>query len=225
VKSVATVPASSHLIWEPVHLPARQAQDAEVAAILITASGGDLVVLKPHKAGARCEWQITVSPAAIALVYGPQGLSEGKVKSLVTRNQALVGQIADYAEQTSKVETLVQELSDAEQSGGGADAALKGFAARYDVALPKLDAKASTDQQAAVLLKTLLPTTNTYDPLAARSAQMQRPVWRRRWRGCSSEAAWAWPPAGRRYSPISKARSFLVWSSARRSRRMRIEAG
>jgi hypothetical protein len=174
IRSVSVVPAGSHLVWEPVHLPAKQAGEAEVAAILVPPSGEDLVVLKPKKAGARAEWQVDSSPAAVALVYGPQGLSAGKVKSLVTRDQALVGQIADYAEQTSKVETLVQELSDAEQSGVGTDAALKGFSARFNVDVPKLDAKASTNQQAATLLKTVLPGTNAYDPLAARNVQMQQ---------------------------------------------------
>ena len=98
----------------------------------------------------------------------------GKVRSLVTHNRQVVEQIADYAEQTSKVESLVQEVADAEQSGSGVDAALKGFSSRYGVALPKLDAKASTNQQASVLLKTLLPTAGSYDPLAARNSQAQQ---------------------------------------------------
>jgi hypothetical protein len=173
IKSLAAVPAASHLIWEPVHLPLKNAGSAEVTAILVPPSGEDLVVLKPRKAGVRADWQLTMSPAAIALVFGPQGLSEGKVKSLVTHDRQLVGEIADYAEQTSKVESLVQELSDAEQSGG-TDAALKGFSARYGVALPKLDGKVSSDQQAATLLKTVLPTTNGFDPLASRDAQVQQ---------------------------------------------------
>jgi len=142
--------------------------------IVVPASGQELLVLKPKKAAARAEWQTPLAPAVIAIVLGPQGLSEGRVSSLVTHNQQLVEQLADYAEQTSKVESLVQELSDAQQSGGGADAALKGFSARYGVALPRLDGKASTDQQAAVLLKTVLPTANTYDPLATSNAQAQQ---------------------------------------------------
>ena len=34
--------------------------------------------------------------------------------------------------------------------------------------------KASSDQQAVLLLKALIPASNTYDPLAARSAQVQQ---------------------------------------------------
>ncbi len=51
---------------------------------------------------------------------------------------------------------------------------MKGFAARYSVATPKLDPKTSTDQQAAVLLKAMVPAAGTYDPLAGKSSQMQQ---------------------------------------------------
>ncbi|MBS1853730.1 MAG: hypothetical protein JST11_00075 [Acidobacteria bacterium] len=130
--------------------------------------------MEPRKAGRQTEWQTPFRPAAIALVIGPEGLSMGKVKSLVTHNQQLVNQIADYAEQTSKVEGLVQELSDAEQSGGRADAVLKGFAAHYGVSAPRLDPTASKDQQASVLLQTLLPAASNYDPLSAGHQQVQQ---------------------------------------------------
>ena len=68
----------------------------------------------------------------------------------------------------------MQELADAEQLGGGADAALKGFSSQYGVDLPKLNTRTSSDQQAVLLLKTMLPASNTYDPLATRSAQAQQ---------------------------------------------------
>ena len=138
------------------------------------ASDADLITLEPRKAEARTEWQLPDRPQVIALIFGPQGLSEGKIKSLVTRNRELLRQLADYAEQSSQVESLVQELADSEQSGGGADAALKGFSSQYGVDLPRLDTKVSSDQQAVLLLKALLPTSSTYDPLATRSVQAQQ---------------------------------------------------
>src|SRR5664279_5839204 len=82
--------------------------------------------------------------------------------------------MADYAEKSSQVESLVQDLADAEQSGGGADAVLKGFSSQYGVSPQKLNPKAASDQQAVLLLKTLLPASNAYDPLASRSAQVQQ---------------------------------------------------
>src|ERR1035438_3088371 len=101
LKSLATLPEGAHLVWAPVHLPLSQAASAEVTAILVPASGDDLVILDPHPANTRVEWQLAASPAAIAVVFGPQGLSMGKVRSLVTRNREVVEQIADYAAETS----------------------------------------------------------------------------------------------------------------------------
>ena len=174
LKSVAAIPGGSHLIWNPLHLTPQAYSSAEVAAVLVPASDADLITLEPRKAGMRTEWQLPEGPQVIALIFGPQGLSESKIESLVTRNRELLRQLADYAEQSSQVESLVQELADAEQSGGGADAALKGFSSQYGVDLPKLNTKTPSDQQAVLLLKALLPASNAYDPLATRSVQAQQ---------------------------------------------------
>ena len=72
----------------------------------------------------------------VALVLGPDGLNMNKVKSLVADNADLLTQLADYAQQASAVELLVQQLADSGQSGAGTDAALKGFASRWGVATP-----------------------------------------------------------------------------------------
>ncbi len=174
LKSVSAIPAGSHLIWNPVHLTPQASSSAEVAAVLVPASDGDLTTLEPRKAGTRAEWQLLERPQVIALIFGPQGLSEGKIKSLVTRNRELLKQLADYAERSSEVESLVQELADPQQSGGGADSVLKGFSSQYGVSAPKLDPKASSDQQAALLLKALLPASTAFDPLAGKSIQVQQ---------------------------------------------------
>jgi hypothetical protein len=176
IKEVARAPVGAHLIWEPVHLSTQAAGDAEISAVLLPEGDGELTVLAPEKAGEHAEWMLPKSPAVVALIYGPHGLSEGKVKELVTRNHDLLTQLANYAQQTSEVEALVQQLANSESSGGGMDAALKGVSSQYGVDLSKLDPKASTDQQAVVLLKAVLPSANNYDPLATRSAQMQSSV-------------------------------------------------
>ena len=174
LKSMATIPGGARLIWNPVHLAPQASSTAEVAVVLMPALDGDLIILDPRKAGARTEWQLLERPQVIAIIFGPQGLSEGKIRSLVTRNRDLVKELADYAEQSSEVESLVQELADAEQSGGGADAVLKGFSSQYGVSPQKLNSKTPSDQQAVLLLRTLLPASNAYDPLANRSAQVQQ---------------------------------------------------
>lgn len=134
LKSVAAITAGSRLIWNPVHLTPPASSNAEVAVVLVPDSGGDLIILEPRSAVTRTEWQLLERPQAIALIFGPQGLSEGKIKSLVAHNRNLVKQLADYAEQSSEVESLVQEIADAEQSGGGTDAILKGFSSQYGCA-------------------------------------------------------------------------------------------
>ena len=173
LKSVAEIPGGARLIWNPVHLTPHASTSGEVAAALVPASDGDLVILEPRKAGTRAEWQLLDRPQVIALIFGPQGLSEGKIKSLVTHDRELLKQLADYAEQSSQVESLVQELATAEQ-GGGADAVLKGLSTKYGVNAQKLNTNASSDQQATLLLKALLPASNAYDPLASQSAQAQQ---------------------------------------------------
>lgn len=176
LKSLALVPAGGRLIWDPVHLSPHVSGKAEVAALLVPQSRGAIVVLEPRKAAAHAEWELPQSPAVVALILGPQGLSMGKVKSLLAHNEDLLTQLADYAEQTSEVENLVQQLADSEDSGKSADAALKGFSSQFGIAMPKLDTKAATDQQASVLLRAVLPSANSYDPLAPAGAQMQQSV-------------------------------------------------
>lgn len=158
LKSLAAIPAGSHLIWNPVHLTPQASSSAEVTAVLVPASDGDLITLEPRKAGTRTEWQLLERPQVIAVIFGPQGLSEGKIKSLVTRNRELLKQLADYAEQSSQVESLVQALADAQQSGGGADSVLKGFSSQYGVAAPKLDTKASSGSAGGASAESIAPS-------------------------------------------------------------------
>ena len=172
LKSVASVPAGSRLIWNPAHLRLPPSNSAEVTIIEVPASDGILLTMEPRKASERTEWQLLQRPKVIALVYGPQGLSEGKLQSLVTRNQDLLRELADYAEQSSEVEQLVQELADAEQSHAGADTALKGVSAEYGVSAQKLSDASGSGQQASLLLSALIPAASNYDPLAAQSTQV-----------------------------------------------------
>ena len=174
LKSVAAIPGGARLIWNPLHLTPQAYSSAEVAAVLVPASDGDLMTLEPRRAATRTEWQLLERPQVIALIFGPQGLSEGKIRSLVTRNRDLLRQLADYADQSSQVESLVQELADAEQSGASAAAVLKGVSAQYGLSSQKLEMKGSSDQQTMLLLKALIPASNAYDPLATHSAQVQQ---------------------------------------------------
>ena len=174
VRFLSRIPAGSRLIWDPVHLSPKLSDKAEVAAIVGPTADGRLAALEPHKASQRCEWALLHSPGVIAIVLGPQGLNMHKVDTLVTRDEDLLQELADYAEQTSEVEDLVQQLADSEDSGTGTDAALKGFSTQYGVSVPKLDTATNTNQQATMLLRAVLPTSAGYDPLAPTTSQVQQ---------------------------------------------------
>jgi hypothetical protein len=172
IKNVEAVPAGARLVWEPVHLASGFSGKGEIAVLVVPRTRGHLITLPPRKVGQREEWDLPQSPSVVALVLGPDGLNMNKVKSLIEHNEDLLPQLADYAQQTSEVEALVQELANSERSGGAADAALRGFASRWGVAIPKLEAKATVNQQAYTLLAALLPAASTYDPLAPTSVQI-----------------------------------------------------
>jgi hypothetical protein len=174
LKALAAVPAGSRLIWNPAHLRLPPSNSAEVTVVEVPASDGILLTLEPKKASEPAEWQLPERPLVIALVYGPQGLSEGKLQSLVTRNQDLLRELADYAEQSSEVEALVQELADAEESRATAGSALQGMSAGFGTAGQPLTSTTSTDQQAALMLKALVPASGSFDPLAVQSTQVQQ---------------------------------------------------
>ena len=71
----------------------------------------------PKAAGKPAEWKVPADTAVVALVFGPRGLNVNKVKSLVGRNEEMLAQLADYAEQTEKIETLVEAVAKSEASG------------------------------------------------------------------------------------------------------------
>jgi hypothetical protein len=174
LKSVSSIPAGAKLVWEPIHLPIRFSQKTEIAVLIMPRGNASLITLLAHRAGERAAWDLPEGASVIAVVLGPDGLNMSKVKTLIAGNEDLLPQLADYAQQTSEVESLIQGLADSEQSHIGAGAALQGFASRWGISTPKLDTKAPTNQQAATLLSAVLPTANLYDPLSPASQQVQQ---------------------------------------------------
>ena len=135
----------------------------------------DLVVLEVRPAKDPTQWTIPTQAAVVGVVFGPHGLDVKKVSSMVEKNQDLIPQLADYAQQTATVEALVQTLSQVEQSptyGTDLNASLRGFSAAYGVSVSKLDTGAPTDQQAAQLLGAVMPSLSTYDPLTSERAAL-----------------------------------------------------
>jgi hypothetical protein len=174
ISDVSMVPPGARLIWDPVHLSPHLAQKGEVAALVISQTHGDLIVMPASKAGERAEWDLPRGASVVALVLGPEGLNMTKVRKLIAGDDDLLPQLAAYAQQTSQVESLVQALANSEQQGSGTEAALKGFASAWGVPMPKLDSTASSGRQAATLLGAVLPSASAYDPLAPTPLQVQQ---------------------------------------------------
>ena len=159
------------LLYIPVRLKSDRQGQATIALVLIPAESGpekEWVVLDPRPAAAATQWEAPFDVGVVAAVYGPRGLNIKKVKALVKKNRDVITQLADYAQQTAQVGALVEALAAWERSPANSqplDAVLQGFSAQHNVSLPRIDPKAPADQQAALLLRTLLPSLSTYDPL------------------------------------------------------------
>ncbi len=163
--------------YKPANVPKDLKEDGRIALILIPEdTNGKLAVFEPHAVSLSAQWVAPFRVGAVGLVIGPHGLDQDRVSSLLKKDRELMTQLADYAAQTQRVENLVQTLSEAERTPSmSLDTALSGFAERYGTNAPKLDRNAPTDQQAQVLVRALLPSLNSYDPLATQpSARMQQ---------------------------------------------------
>ena len=149
-------------------------EQGSVALVLVPAirhQGEDpLVVLEPKPADKPQQWTIPSKTSMVSFVYGPGGLSRSKVKHFLLKDDDLVAQIADYAEQTSETEALLKALSSAETSSANVDAAVQGFASKWGIS-GKLDPHAAADQQASVLFANLNPAMGSLDPIASQTSQ------------------------------------------------------
>ena len=149
-------------------------EQGSVALVLVPAlrhEGEDpLVVLEPKAADKPQQWTIPSKTSIVTFVYGPGGLSRAKVKHFLLKDDELVAQLADYAEQTSETEALIKALSSTGTPIENVDAAVQGFASKWGIS-GKLDPHAAADQQASVLFANLNPAMGSLDPIATQSSQ------------------------------------------------------
>ena len=106
------MPAAGRLVWDPVHLTPRISDKGEIAVLIVQHAQGRLVTLAPQRARGHAEWGIPPDVDVVAVVLGPDGLNMAKVQRLLANNDELLAQLADYAQQTSQVEALIQGLSE-----------------------------------------------------------------------------------------------------------------
>jgi len=167
LSEVNTLSKGEKLYYEPVHIPPGEKNKAEISILLAPAANSQaaLEALKPELASKPTVWNLPADTAVVALVYGPQGLSMRKVKSLMQQNDQVLSELADYADETEQVSALIQQLQTSEDSGTTVSAALAGFSAQSGVSVPAPAAGTTTNQQAATLLHALSPSMSSMDPL------------------------------------------------------------
>jgi len=173
IRQMNAVLPGQKLIYRPGQLPADYKKSAEIALVLAqendaSEAGFALTVLDRHRASEPGEWDVNKAASIVALVFGPQGLDTKKVASLVKKDRELVLQLADYAEQTAQVESLIETLTAWEDDPSKAkalDAAVTGIAAKSGASVTKLDRTAPTNEQALALMRALNPALTSYDPL------------------------------------------------------------
>jgi hypothetical protein len=133
----------------------------------------DIHVLEALPAKDPQEWNVPARASVVGVVFGPHGLDVKKVSSLVDKNPDLIPELTEYAEQTAKVGALVEALTEYQQQpdpNRDVNAALAGFGNDYNVAIPKINAAASPNQQAAILLQATMPSLQTFDPITSSPA-------------------------------------------------------
>lgn len=171
VREVKRILPGQKLLYTPVRLDAEEKKHGRIAIVVAPpGDGGDKVqILDVKKAGEPAEWTIPFPVGVVALVFGPQGLDSKKIASMINKDRELVAQLADYAEQTSHAEALIEALMVYDQREPNAarnlDAALAGFASRYGANPARIDRNAPFEQQAMVMMRSINPALATYDPL------------------------------------------------------------
>jgi hypothetical protein len=168
VPAVNVMRAGDWIRYEPLGARFDKNTKARIAVILVPQDAAVAVrVLPARPARAPAEWRLPIRVAAVGLVLGPAGIDESKLSALLEHDPGVVDRLADYAEQHTKVEALIQALSSYEQSAPGTSSlqgALNGFSSQYGVDLPTLDRSKPADEQATALLRAITPTFANNSP-------------------------------------------------------------
>jgi hypothetical protein len=166
---------SDVLKYDPI-LRGKEERRGEVAVVLIpekiAKNESGIHVTDPKPASKHQEWHIDRTISVAAVVYGPAGLNRKKVAKFLAQDQAVVAQLAEYADKTAQAEQLVATLSNEESSAASVNAALNGFASQYGFGA-QIDRNAPVAAQAQTLFSSMNPQLAAYSPAptAARAGQ------------------------------------------------------
>ena len=161
VAHLNTIKQGYKVTYKPVTLPADLKKEARVALVLAPADGEPtgttpLTLLELYPANAPAEWTIPSRVGVLSLIFGPQGLDEKKVANIVARDEDLIAQLADYADQTAQLESTIQALLTLEENPEQSDEEVASHLGDTPV-----------EQALLALLRAQNPSLSTYNPLAA----------------------------------------------------------
>lgn len=159
------------IFYHPTEIDSTPQKKTQIALLLVPSDGSKILVSEPRPADQDTSWKVPFRAQLASLVWGPAGLDKSKVTGLVTRNDELIGELADYAEKTEETQALIQAITQQQalDTGQAVDAAVASFASQFPAA--KVDRTQPTDAQLSSLLHSVNPSLSTYDPLAQNATQ------------------------------------------------------
>jgi hypothetical protein len=149
LRQVNALGSGYRITYQPTRLPPEVKKDAKVAVVLIPPGDAQATVLGLQSAAGTAEWIVPFRTGVVAFLLGPQGLDDRRITSLVTKDQELIAQLADYAQQTAELEGAIDSLDAMDQQE-----------------LPE-EASGPAEQAIFTLLRALNPVVAAYNPLGA----------------------------------------------------------
>lgn len=154
IRQLNNLPVGSRITYRPLDLPADMKKDAKLTLVLVPQDpDGSVTVMEPKLAAAAGDWITPFAARIVLLVFAPQGLDEKRLTNLVTKDEAVVQTLADYADETADLEAQLENAREIEQEGQEDDH----------------PAQPSTPAEQALysLVRALNPANSSYDPLGA----------------------------------------------------------
>ena len=119
LRTIVRLDEGDRVLYKPLLRPS-EVRKGDVAIVLVpakkTATGEQMRILDPKPADKPQEWNVPWRTSVVAFVYGPTGLNVKKVKIFLSKDDDLVGGLADYAEKTERTEALIATLSNSNSS-------------------------------------------------------------------------------------------------------------
>ena len=111
IQTVNEVLPGYTISYTPAAIDAPDRKKARIALVLVPSDHGKLEVFDPKPAAEAADWKVSSRTQIITVIFGPRGLSKGKVNQLLSKNEELAGQMADYAQKTQQTEALIKAIT------------------------------------------------------------------------------------------------------------------